>query len=187
MDAATIKLMCHLSLSLIVAVLLLATAFTGRAQQGGDGAFEPLKKAIAEAAAKLMAHQNPMTQTDAPLELVSWNYRLVKGDGSSSDRHVFDYELKNRTDRAIKLVHGRIEFRDLLGGKLFEFDLRPDYPYPAHTKMMTSMGISTISIWLALQPGIERMPTLAHEDVKASVFIEGVVFEDGSIWKAETK
>ena len=60
----------------------------------------------------------PTPQENAPLELVEWTYSFRRAQYEIENKHAITYALKNRTEKAIKLVHGGIVFRDLLGEKV---------------------------------------------------------------------
>jgi hypothetical protein len=77
------------------------------------------------------ATPTPSPQTDSPLELVSWEYKLKAGQHSYENRHLFTYVLKNLSDKPIKLVDGTLLFTDLLGEKLIAIKLDRDTKYPA--------------------------------------------------------
>ena len=122
----------------------------------------------------------PMPQSDSPLELVSWEYRFKEMQQSYENRHVFTYVLKNVSEKPIKLVHGTLLFTDLLGEKVVAIKLNPDVEYPAGQTASTSgeWDVST------LNPGERRMGTMNHDDIKATLLIQGVAFDDNSTWIA---
>jgi len=122
----------------------------------------------------------PTPQSDSPLELVSWEYRFKEGQQSYENRHVFTYALKNVAGKPIKLVHGTLLFTDLLGEKVVAIKLNPDVEYPAGQTASTSgeWDVST------LNPGERRMGTMNHDDIKATLLIQGVAFDDNSTWIA---
>jgi hypothetical protein len=98
------------------------------------------------------------------------------------NQNLFTYVLKNRTDKSIKLVAGGITFTDLLGEKLIAIKLIPDIKCAAG---------GTASISGAWRVGLdeaseERMRTLNHDDVKATLTLQKVVFSDNTIWSADS-
>jgi len=125
----------------------------------------------------------PTPQSDAPLELVSWEYRLKEAQQSYEYRHVFTYLLKNVSEKPIKLIHGTLLFTDLLGEKIVAIKLNPDVEYPAGQTASTS-GEWDVS---PLNPGEKRMATMNHNDIKATLLIQGVAFDDNSTWSAVKK
>ena len=122
----------------------------------------------------------PTPQSDSPLELVSWEYRFKEGQQSYENRHVFTYVLKNVSEKPIKLVHGTLLFTDLLGEKIVAVKLNPDVEYPQGQTASTS-GEWEVS---TLNPGERRMATMSHNDIKATLLIQGVAFDDDSTWTA---
>jgi hypothetical protein len=125
----------------------------------------------------------PTPQRDSPLELVSWEYRFKEGQQSYENRHVFTYVLKNVSEKPIKLVHGTLLFTDLLGEKIVSIKLNPDVEYPRGQTASTG-GEWEVS---TLNPGERRMATMSHNDIKATLLIQGVAFDDDSIWTAGEK
>jgi hypothetical protein len=110
----------------------------------------------------------PTPQANAPLELVSWQYHYSPGKYEYQNRHVFSYVLKNRTEKAIKLVEGTIVFSDLLGEKLIGIRLIPDVVVPAENTdwCQGEWGVNQF------QPGEQRLSSLKHDDVKATLTIQ---------------
>jgi hypothetical protein len=118
------------------------------------------------------------TQSDSPLELVGWDYRFKEGQQSYQNRHVFNYVLKNMSKKPIKLIHGTLLFTDLLGEKIVAIKLNPDVEYPSGQTVSTS-GEWDVS---PLNPGERRMATMNHNDIKATLLIQGVAFDDNTTW-----
>jgi len=119
-------------------------------------------------------------QSDSPLELVGWEYRFKEGQQSYENRHVFTYVLKNVSEKPIKLIHGSLLFTDLLGEKIVAIKLNPDVEYPSGQTASTS-GEWDVS---PLNPGEKRMATMNHNDIKATLLIQGVAFDDNTTWTA---
>ena len=120
----------------------------------------------------------PTPQRDSPLELVSWEYRFKEGQQSYENRHVFTYVLKNVSEKPIKLIHGTLLFTDLLGEKIVAIKLNPDVEYPSGQTVSTS-GEWDVS---PLNPSERRMATMNHNNIKATLLIQGVAFDDNSTW-----
>jgi hypothetical protein len=91
----------------------------------------------------------------------------------------FSYVLRNRTE-SIKLVEGTIVFADLLGEKLMAIQLPPDVKIPSGGTA-PSEGEWTVNQFEANQ---QRLGILSHDDVKASLTLQKVVFSDNTIWSA---
>ena len=119
-------------------------------------------------------------QSDSPLELASWDYRFKQGQQSYENRHVFNYVLKNVSEKPIKLIHGTLLFTDLLGEKIVAIKLNPDVEYPSGQTVSTS-GEWDVS---PLNPSERRMATMNHNDIKATLLIQGVAFDDNTTWTA---
>ena len=119
-------------------------------------------------------------QSDSPLELVSWEYRFKELQQSYENRHVFTYVLKNVSEKPIKLAHGTLLFTDLLGEKIVAIKLNPDVEYPAGQTASTS-GEWDVS---PLNPSERRMATMNHNDIKATLLIQGVAFDNNTTWTA---
>ena len=119
-------------------------------------------------------------QSGSPLELVGWDYRFKEGRQSYENRHVFNYVLKNVAAKPIKLIHGTLLFTDLLGEKIVAIKLNPDVEYPAGQTVSTS-GEWDVS---PLNPGERRMATMNHNDIKATLLVQGVAFDDNTTWTA---
>jgi hypothetical protein len=86
----------------------------------------------------------PTPQENAPLELVEWTYSFQRGEYEILNKHAITYALKNRTEKAIKLLQGSIVFRDLLGEKVLGIQLLRDVKYPPReTTPMSGVGMST--------------------------------------------
>jgi hypothetical protein len=120
----------------------------------------------------------PTPQSDSPLQLVSWEYRFKEGQQSYQNRHAFTYVLKNVSEKPIKLIHGTLLFTDLLGEKIVAIKLNPDVEYPAG-QTASSSGEWDVS---PLNPGEGRMATMDPKDIKATLLVQGVAFDDNSTW-----
>jgi hypothetical protein len=123
----------------------------------------------------------PTAQADAPLELIRWSYQFKRGQYEYENRHLFTYILKNRTDKTIKLVEGSILFTDLLGEKLISIRLFQDLKYPGDEANPMS-GEWNVN---QFEPGEQRMATIDHDDVKATLIIQKVVFSDNTVWSGD--
>jgi hypothetical protein len=124
---------------------------------------------------------SPTPRSNSPLELVSWQYQFKPGRYALLDEHLFSYALKNQSDKAIKLVEGGIAFADLLGEKLISIKLIPDI------KCAVSGTASSSGSWQSGldQASASRLRTLSHDDVKATLTNQKVVFSDNTVWSAD--
>lgn len=123
----------------------------------------------------------PKEQKNAPLEVVDWSYSFRNSQYDFEKAHLISYTLKNRTDKAIKLVQGSIVFRDLLDEKILQIRLLPDVLYPPKGSK-DAKGAWKVNMFDTEQ---ERMQTARHDDIKPELVIDKAVFEDNSIWSAE--
>jgi hypothetical protein len=124
--------------------------------------------------------QQADADADAPLELVSWSYHFQQGHYSFEHKHCFSYVLKNRSNKSIKLVEGTLRFTDLPGEQLILLRVMPDVHYPANT------STSATGIWDYNQFDGEqaRLTSMNHDDIKATLIIQKVLFLDGTVWTA---
>jgi hypothetical protein len=114
---------------------------------------------------------------------VSWSYSFKDAAYDFEKRHLISYTLRNRTERAIKLVEGAIIFQDLLGAQLLVIKLDPDVHYPPHQSTPTQ-GAWGLNLMSSEQMRLQHMK---HDDVKPELLIHRVVFDDNTIWSADGK
>jgi hypothetical protein len=124
---------------------------------------------------------SPTPQSNSPLELVSWQYQFKPGQYAILNEHLFSYVLRNRSEKAIKLIAGGLTFSDLLGERLIAIKLLPDI------KCAAGGTASSSGSW---QAGMDdasasRLRTLSHDDIKATLTIQKVVFSDNTIWSSD--
>ena len=81
------------------------------------------------------------------------------------------------SEKPIKLIDGTLLFTDLLGERV-AIKLNPDVEYPAG-RTASSSGEWDVS---PLNPGEGRMATMDHKDIKATLLVQGVAFDDNSTW-----
>jgi hypothetical protein len=124
---------------------------------------------------------SPTPQSNSPLELVSWQYQFKPGQYAILNEHHFSYLLRNQSEKAIKLVEGVITFTDLLGEKLKAIRLLPDI------KCAAGGTASSSGSWQASmgEASEERLRILSHDDIKATLTIQKVVFSDNTIWSSD--
>lgn len=121
-------------------------------------------------------------QGTSPLELVSWQYQFKAGQYEILNEHHFTYILRNHSEKSIKLVEGGITFADLLGEKLIAIRLIPDIKCaPGGTASSSGAWQSGMS-----EASASRLRTLSHDDIKATLTIQKVVFSDNTIWSSES-
>lgn len=133
---------------------------------------------------KMLASSNPTTQattnqiktdTAAPLELASWDYRVEKGDHGSN--YTITLNLKNNSSKDIKLIEGGVIFRDLLGAKLYSIKITPDLAIGA-SKILTDKGSYRINQFINEQA---RMAGMKKSDISATIMISKLVFSDNTV------
>jgi hypothetical protein len=124
---------------------------------------------------------SPTPQSNSPLELTFWQYQFKPGQYEILNEHVFSYVLKNKSTKPIKLVDGVITFTDLLGEKLMAIRLIPDIKCGAGDTALSSGS------WQAGMDdaSAQRLRTLSHDDVKATLTIQKVVFSDNTVWSSD--
>jgi hypothetical protein len=76
---------------------------------------------------------------------------------------------------------GGLLFCDLLGQRILSIQLDPDQSY-VPGKETTVVAHHSHN---QFEPSELRMKTLKHNDVKATLLLQGVVFEDNSTWSAQ--
>jgi hypothetical protein len=81
-------------------------------------------------------------------------------------------------------VEGTVTFTDLLGEKLIAIKLIRDIKCPAGGTAMSS-GSWRVGMFEGADE--ERMRTLSHDDVKATLTVQKAVFSDNTIWNASSQ
>lgn len=118
----------------------------------------------------------PAVETKSPLELVSWDARLSKGQYSNYNYKI-TLVLKNKSDKDIKLIDASVQFEDLLGSRIYGIKVSPDQSIPAG-KTVTESGQYDVNQFM---PEQARLGQMKKEDVKAILIVRKVVFTDNSI------
>lgn len=118
----------------------------------------------------------PAAETNSPLQLVSWDYRFVRGEYSRY-HYAITVALKNNSDKDIKLIEGTLQFTDLLGTRVYGIKITPDLRIPAG-KAVTDKGEYPVNQFIAEQA---RMAQMKKEDIKATLVIRKIVFGDNSV------
>jgi len=84
------------------------------------------------------ASPSPAVETKAPLEVVSWDAHLGRGEYSQY-HYTITLTLKNNSDKDIKLIDASVQFSDLLGSQIYAIKVAPDHLIPAG-KAVTEKG-----------------------------------------------
>jgi hypothetical protein len=126
------------------------------------------------------AAPSPTPRSDSPIELVDWNFSFEVGQYNQS-HYKITYTLKNRADKAIKLNQSAIEFRDLLGEKVYGIRVSQDLKMPPG-KEITDTGYYDANPFI---PSQMRLKEMAKENVKAELVVSKAVFSDNSIYSAQ--
>jgi hypothetical protein len=119
-------------------------------------------------------------RSDAPLALVDWNFTF-QTDQFNQPQYKITYTLKNKTDKAIKLNQSTIQFKDLLGERVYGIQVDHDLKIPAQ-KEVTDTGSYPANQFI---PEQMRLKGMAKENVKAELIVTKAVFSDGSIYSGE--
>lgn len=110
-----------------------------------------------------------------PLELVSWDADLRKGDFSRY--YQIQYELRNKLGKSIKLVDGSISFHDLLDEQIFRIAITKDLRVAPDATAKNS-GRYSITFTRDI-----RLGNLPKNDVRTKLHIRQLVLEDNTIIK----
>ncbi len=127
------------------------------------------------------AAQSPTPRSDSPFELVDWNFSF-EVDKYNQAHYKITYTLKNRADKTIKLNQSAIEFRDLLGEKVYGIKVNQDLKMPPG-KEITDTGYYDANPFIL--PGQMRLKEMAKENVKAELVVSKAVFSDNSIYPTQ--
>jgi len=119
---------------------------------------------------------SPAVETKAPLELVSWDAHLGRGEYSQY-HYTVTLTLKNNSDKDIKLIDASVQFGDLLGSHIYGIKVTPDDLIPAG-KAVTDNGDYSVNQFM---PEQARLAQMKKEDVKATLIVQKLVFTDNSI------
>lgn len=122
----------------------------------------------------------PTPPGDSPLELVGWNFSF-EVDRYNQAHYKITYTLKNKADKIIKLNQSAIEFRDLLGEKVYGIKVDQDLKMPPG-KEITDTGYYDANPFI---PGQMRLKEMAKENVKAELLVSKAVFSDDSIYPTQ--
>ena len=109
------------------------------------------------------------------LTLSEWSYSYEQ-ERSSGYYRIF-YTLVNSYEKDIKLIDGSLQFKDLLGERLYGIKITPDLKI-ASGKSIKDGGTYRINRFMNEQL---RMKDMAKEDVVATLVIRKIVFSDNSI------
>ena len=120
---------------------------------------------------------SPVAKVDCPIELVDWNFVFEVGRFNQT-HYKITYTLKNRTEKPIKLNQSAIEFRDLLGEKVYKIRIDPDLKLPPG-KAVTDTGYYDANPYI---PAQMRMKGMAKENIQAELVVLKAVFADDSIY-----
>jgi hypothetical protein len=117
----------------------------------------------------------PVAAMKAPLELVSWDAHLSKGEYSTN--YKITIILKNTSDKDIKLIKAAIQFADLLDSPIYRINVAPDQLIRVG-ETVSDTNEYRINEFM---PEQARLSTLKKEDVKATIVVSKVVFTDNTI------
>lgn len=164
-------------------IVVIASVY-GQQQQGTvEKRLDDLEKRIStlEKASPLSALINrpsptPPLQTNSPLELVSWEAHLQRGQ--YSDYHYrITLTVKNNSEKEIKLIDATVQFSDLLGAQIYGIKVTPDRHIQAG-KTVTDTGEYRVNQFV---PEQARLAQMKKEDVKATLVVSKLVFADNTV------
>lgn len=125
--------------------------------------------------------KGPLTKTykgkkeTSALELFEWNYIYEKD--RSNQYYEIKYSLTNSYNKGIKLIDASIQFKDLLGGRLFGIKVTPDLKLGTGE---TIEGGGSYRINRFINEEL-RMKDMSKEDVIATLKVKKIVFIDNTI------
>jgi hypothetical protein len=127
-----------------------------------------------------VATPSPTPRGDSPLELVDWNFSF-EVDNYNQTQYKITYTLKNRAEKAIKLNQSAIEFRDLLGEKVYGVRVSQDLKIPPGQEI-TDTGYYSANPFIPDQMRLKRMD---KDNIKAELVVSKAVFSDNSIYPGQ--
>jgi hypothetical protein len=167
---------------LLFSVIALSTSACGQ-QPSVDKRLSDLEKRVnaLEKASPLSSFLNaasptPAVETKSPLELVSWEAHLNRGEYSDYNYKI-TLILKNNSDKDIKLIDASVQFADLLGSHIYGIKVSPDHLIPAG-QAVTETGDYSVNQFMSEQA---RLAQMKKEDVKATIVVLKLVFTDNTI------
>jgi len=122
------------------------------------------------------ASSPPAVETKSPLQLISWDAHLNRGEYSNYNYKI-TLTLKNDSDKDIKLIDATVQFADLLGSRIYGIKVSPDHLIPAG-KTITDSSEYSVNQFM---PEQARLAQMKKEDVKATLVVSKVVFTDNTI------
>jgi hypothetical protein len=126
------------------------------------------------------ASPSTVAEIDCPMELVDWNFSFEVGRFNQT-QYKITYTLKNTSEKPVKLNQSTMEFRDLLGEKIYGIRVDPDLKLPPG-KVVTDTKYYDANPYI---PAQMRMKGMAKENIKAELVVLKVVFADDSIYAAQ--
>jgi hypothetical protein len=168
----------------LVSLILIALSISACGQQPNvEKRLSDLEKRVTalEKASPLSSLLNapsptPAVETKAPLELVSWDAHLIKGEYSNYNYKI-TLTLKNNSKKDIKLIDASVQFADLLGARIYGIKVTPDHLIPPG-QTITDSGEYSVNQFM---PEQARLAQMKKEDVKATLVVSKLVFTDNSI------
>ncbi|MBF0233442.1 MAG: hypothetical protein HQK65_10455 [Desulfamplus sp.] len=113
--------------------------------------------------------------TNSKLKLTDWSYSYEKGE--ISDYYEIYYFLSNSYSKSIKLIDGSIQFKDLLGERIYGIKITPDLKIQPG-KTVKDGGSFSINQFINSQ---SRMKEMSKEDIVVELVVRKLVFSDNSI------
>jgi len=126
-------------------------------------------------ATKPLTTSSKNRDANSGLNLSEWTY--VYTEEKSGGYYRINYTLTNTYKKDIKLIDGSIQFKDLLGERLYGIKITPDLKI-ASGESLKDGGSYRINKFINEQM---RMSVMAKEDIVATPVIRKIVFTDNSI------
>jgi hypothetical protein len=149
-------------------------AFAVRSRTGSTS-----KRVEVASVPKKPSHSQPSsispTTSEDQLILTDWSYSY--GQNGKGPYYEIRYSLSNKYDKGIKLIDGSINFKDLLGDRLYDIKITPDLIISSGGTVENS---GSYKINQVLNEEL-RMKNLSKEDVVVTISIRRLVFTDNTI------
>ena len=167
---------------LLLALALITTSACGQ-QENAEKRLSDLEKRVSalEKASPLSSllhptSTTPTTETKSPLQLVSWDAQLSRGQYSDYNYKI-TIGLKNSANKDIKLIEASVQFTDLLGAHIYGIKVTPDHLIPAGHSI-TDSGEYHVN---QFEPEQARLAQMKKEDIKGTLVVSKLVFTDNTI------
>jgi len=167
----------------LLVLLFCLSSLSVFAQDKLEKRIQTLESKVAELEKLIKANpqSKPITSTskaksnEPSLVLSDWGYSYEKGRTGGS--YNIKYSLINSYNKGIKLIDATIQFKDLLGERLYGIKVTPDLKLNSG-QVIQDGGSYSVNRFMNEQM---RMKNMAKEDVLATLKIRKIVFTDNTI------